>query len=61
MADQEINVIRAILLANPRPEGLSERRKRLDDLGARYKIASEQSLLAVRRGGYPFPRNPVLC
>lgn len=57
MADQEIDVIRAILLANPRPEELSERRKRLDDLGARYKIASEQSLLAARRR-LPLSKNP---
>ena len=57
MADQEIDVIRAILLANPRPEELSERRKRLDDLGARYKIASEQSLLAVS-WRLPLSKNP---
>ena len=31
MADHEIDAIRALLLARPRPDELSERRKRLDD------------------------------
>ena len=51
MADQEIDVIRAILLANPRPDELSERRKRLDDLGARYKIASDVRIESVEADG----------
>ena len=51
MADQEIDVIRAILLANPRPDELSERRKRLDDLGARYKIASDVRIESVEANG----------
>lgn len=51
MADQEIDVIRAILMANPRPEELSERRKRLDDLGARYKIASDVRIESVEANG----------
>jgi monoterpene epsilon-lactone hydrolase len=38
MADAEIEVIRDILAAHPRPTDLSERRKRLDALGAQYLL-----------------------
>ncbi|HEU4502432.1 MAG TPA: alpha/beta hydrolase [Nitrospira sp.] len=38
-------------MANPRPEELSERRKRLDDLGARYKIASDVRIESVEANG----------
>ncbi len=47
MADQEIDAIRALLLAQPRPDALSERRKRLDDLGALYKIATDVRIESV--------------
>lgn len=38
MPDAEIEVIRRILEANPRPEGLRERRQRLDALGEQYSL-----------------------
>ena len=51
MADQEIDAIRALLLAKPRPDELSERRKRLDDLGALYEIASDVRIEPVDANG----------
>lgn len=51
MADQEIDAIRALLLARPRPDELGERRKRLDDLGAQYKIASDVRIEHVDANG----------
>jgi epsilon-lactone hydrolase len=51
MADQEINAIRALLLAKPRPDELSERRKRLDALGTQYKIATEVRIESVEANG----------
>jgi acetyl esterase/lipase len=51
MADQEIDAIRALLLAKPRPAELGERRKRLDDLGALYTIASDVRLERVGANG----------
>lgn len=38
MADAEIEVIRNLLLAHPRPADLKERRQRLDALGAQYSL-----------------------
>jgi epsilon-lactone hydrolase len=51
MADQDIDAIRALLLARPRPDKLSERRKRLDDLGTQYKIASDVRIEPVDANG----------
>jgi epsilon-lactone hydrolase len=51
MADQEIDAVRALLLAKPRPDGLSERRKRLDDLGVMYKIATDVRIESVDANG----------
>ena len=34
MATDELEVIRALLTSKPRPEGWSERRERLDELGS---------------------------
>ena len=51
MADQEIEAVRTFLMARPRPDGISERRKRLDDLGTRYKIASDVHIESVDANG----------
>lgn len=51
MADQEIEAIRALLLARPRPDELSERRKRLDDLGTQYKIPTDVHIESVEANG----------
>jgi acetyl esterase/lipase len=41
MADADIEVIRKILAANPRPAELSERRRRLDALGGQYPLPAD--------------------
>jgi epsilon-lactone hydrolase len=51
MGDQEIDAIRALLLARPRPNELSERRKRLDDLGIQYKIPTDVHIESVDANG----------
>jgi len=51
MADQEIDAIRALLLARPRPDELSERRKRLDDLGTQYQIPTDVHIESVEANG----------
>src|SRR5450631_1699197 len=51
MSDPEIEAIRAILAAKPRPSGLAERRERLDDLGRHYAIPAEFRLERVKANG----------
>lgn len=51
MADQEIDAIRALLLARPRPDGLNDRRKRLDDLGTQYQIPTDVHIESVEANG----------
>ena len=64
MADQEIDALRALLLARPRPDELSERRKRLDALGTQYRIPTDVRIESVdatasERNGLR-PRMPTL-
>ena len=70
MADQEIEAIRALLLAKPRPDKLSERRQRLDALGTQYQIAQgrayrvhqgkrRQSGMVIDPGCRPCMRDPI--
>ena len=51
MSDPEIDAIRAILAASPRPSGLAERRERLDDLGKHYRTPAEFRLEPVDANG----------
>jgi len=51
MSDPEIDVIRAILAAGPRPSGLAERRERLDSLGKHYAIPAEFRLEPIDANG----------
>ncbi|MBV8936182.1 MAG: alpha/beta hydrolase [Alphaproteobacteria bacterium] len=51
MPDAEIEVIRKILEANPRPEGLRERRQRLDALGEQYPLPTDVRVEAVDVNG----------
>ncbi len=53
MSNPEIDAIREILRARPRPVGLSERRERLDALGARYALASDVRTERVDANGVP--------
>jgi epsilon-lactone hydrolase len=47
MAQSEIDAIRALLSAKPRPVGWVERRRRLDEVGAMWPVADDIKLEAV--------------
>src|SRR3954470_20833121 len=51
MADAEIDVIRALLAAHPRPANLLERRSRLDALGAQYPLPPDVRVEPVVANG----------
>ena len=51
MSDPEIEAIRQLLAARPRPDGLSERRKRLEALGAQYRLATDVRVTPVDANG----------
>jgi acetyl esterase/lipase len=47
MADPEVDAVRAALTARPRPNGLDERRQRLDALGAQYALPADMGVKPV--------------
>jgi len=49
----EIDAIRALLTSKPRPVGWSERRERIDEVGAVWPVAEDVTLAAVDAGGVP--------
>ena len=51
MPDAEIEAVRRVLEANPRPAGLGERRKRLDALGGQYSLSTDVRVEAVDANG----------
>lgn len=51
MPDAEIEAIRKILEANPRPDGLRERRQRLDALGEQYPLPTGVRVEAADANG----------
>ena len=51
MADAEIDVVRRLLASHPRPADLSERRKRLDALGAQYPLPPDVRVEPVDANG----------
>ena len=53
MANDELEVVRAILTLKPRPEGWSERRQRLDEVGSVWPVADDITLEPVDMGGVP--------
>jgi acetyl esterase/lipase len=53
MAQSEIDAIRALLGAKPRPVGWSERRQRLDEVGSVWPVADDVVLQAVDFDGVP--------
>ena len=53
MAESEIDAIRALLSSKPRPVGWSERRKRLDEVGAVWPVADDVELTLVDVNGIP--------
>ena len=53
MNDSEIDAVRALLSAKPRPVGWAERRQRIDEVGAVWPVAADIRLDAVDLGGVP--------
>ena len=53
MGRGEIDTIRALLSAKPRPVGWAERRQRLDDVGSVWPAATDVKLEPVDLGGVP--------
>jgi epsilon-lactone hydrolase len=52
-AESEIDAVRALLSAKPRPVGWAERRKRIDEVGACWPVADDVELAAVDLDGVP--------
>ena len=53
MPQSEIDAIRALLSAKPRPVGWAERRRRLDEVGAAWPVAEDVNLETVDLDGIP--------
>ena len=53
MADSEIDAIRTLLGAKPRPVGWSQRRQRLDEVGSTWPVASDVTCEGVDCDGVP--------
>jgi epsilon-lactone hydrolase len=52
-AESEIDAVRALLSAKPRPVGWAERRERIDEVGACWPVADDVELAAVDLDGVP--------
>src|SRR5437870_5673274 len=60
----EIDAVRALLSAKPRPAGWLERRKRLDEVGAVWPVADDVEFSEVDANGVPrriFHRSRQRC
>jgi epsilon-lactone hydrolase len=53
MADPDIEAVRALLAARPRPTGLTERRQRLDALGAQHALPADVRIEPASAHGVP--------
>jgi epsilon-lactone hydrolase len=53
MGKHEIEAIRALLTSKPRPVGWAERRRRLDEVGSVWPVATDITLTAVDLDGVP--------
>src|SRR6266567_3127012 len=53
MAQSEIDAVRALLSAKPRPVGWPERRKRLDEVGTVWPVADDVEFTALDVNGMP--------
>lgn len=53
MGQSEIDAVRALLGAKPRPVGWAERRQRLDEVGSIWPVADDVTLEPVDLGGVP--------
>ena len=53
MGQSEIDAVRALLSAKPRPVGWAERRQRLDEVGTVWPVADDVKLQPVDVDGVP--------
>jgi epsilon-lactone hydrolase len=53
MVRSEIDAVRELLSSKPRPVGWSERRKRLDEVGAVWPVADDMELTEIDANGVP--------
>lgn len=53
MVQSEIDAVRALLSSKPRPVGWTDRRKRIDDVGAVWPVADDVELTAIDVNGIP--------
>jgi monoterpene epsilon-lactone hydrolase len=53
MVQKEIDTVRALLTAKPRPVGWAERRERLDEIGSVWPVADDVRLTALDLSGVP--------
>ncbi len=53
MAQSEIDAIRSLLTSKPRPVGWTERRQRIEEVGAVWPAAADVKLAAMDLGGIP--------
>src|SRR5262245_49246355 len=53
MAQSEIDAIRALLGAKPRPSGWTERRQRIEEVGSVWPVAEDVTLSAMSLDGIP--------
>jgi monoterpene epsilon-lactone hydrolase len=53
MSESEIDAVRALLSAKPRPAGFAERRQRIDEVGSIWPTAADITLDAVDLDGVP--------
>jgi len=53
MAQSEIDAIRTLLTAKPRPVGWTERRQRLDEVGSVWPVADDVKLTPIAADGIP--------
>src|SRR5215475_8338238 len=53
MDQSEIDAVRALLSAKPRPVSWAERRARIDEVGAYWPVADDVELAAVDLDGVP--------
>ena len=53
MAQTEIDAVRALLSAKPRPVGWEERRRRIEEVGAAWPVADDVKLEPVDLDGFP--------
>jgi epsilon-lactone hydrolase len=53
MAQNEIEAVRALLTAKPRPVGWAQRRQRLDEVGSVWPVADDVRLTPIDLGGVP--------